>query len=80
MLTHDKSGLIALLADRLAAVPSTEAAEALVATLDPDCFTELIARSTLAGRLTRELFELLGDALDAHLAAREIRALPERTA
>lgn len=80
MLTHDKSGLIALLADRLVTTPSAENAEALVATLDADCFTELVARSTLAGRLTRELFELLGDALDAHLAAREIQALPERVA
>lgn len=80
MLTHDRGGLIGLLADRLVTTPSAENAEALVATLDADCFTELVARSGVSGRLTGELFRLLDDAFTAHLAAREIRALPERAA
>lgn len=65
------------LADRLVRTRTAGSAEKLVIAVDADCFTELVVRSGLAGRLTRELFELLDCAFDAHLAAREIRALPE---
>lgn len=54
------------------------AAEALVVRLDADCFTELVARSTLSGRMTRELFRLLDEAFTTHLQAREIQELPEK--
>lgn len=75
------------LADLLVRSRTPSAADRLVATLDPDCFTELVHRSTMAGRLTPELFRLLEAAFDAHIEAREmraqameIRALPEHAA
>ena len=51
--------------------------DALVAKLDADCFTELVDRSTLAGRMTVALFRLLDESFTNHLQAREIQALPE---
>lgn len=72
------------LADRLVRCRTAGAADRLVQAVDADCFTELVARSTLAGRLNRELFLLLDAAFDAHTEARalerqaaEIAALPE---
>lgn len=79
MLSPGPSPVIAL-ANKLRASPDPEVARELVACVGGDCISELVARSGLAGHLTQDLFDVLADAWDAALAARELRGLPEAAA
>lgn len=64
------------LADRvlLDDTSSEKAAREMVRRVDADCFTELVARSGLATRMTPAAFAHLDRAFTAHLQEREIRA------
>lgn len=68
---------IPALAQRLLLERAADAALDLARLVDADCFTELVARSGVVGRMTTEVFDLLADAYDQVKAEQSIASLPE---